>query len=178
MLEKNSYFHNNVNEYCKLENFKGLVFMFALKITGNQVSNGNVNLKAGKINVSFNVGRNVTYSNVNTIIPFQMELLNTGGAINTTTGIFTAPVAGIYLFSFAGLKQNIAGDSIVSLQKNGVSITSSYAQNLRNFVPHFGTKALLKLAAKDTINLYLASGSLYDDVNGYTHFTGFLVDQN
>lgn len=98
--------------------------------------------------------------------------------MNTATGVFTAPVAGTYLFSFAGMKQNVAGDSLVSLQKNGVTISSSYAQNVRNFVPFFGTKALLKLLVNDTINLLLSWGSLYDDVNSYTHFTGFLVDQN
>ena len=134
-------------------------------------------MKTGKT-VSFNVGRNFTYNIVNTIIPFQLEFLNSGGAMNISTGIFTAPVAGIYLFSFAGMKQNVVGESIVSLQKNGVALTSSYATNLRNFVPFFGCKALLKLAVNDTINLFLATGTLYDDVNSYVHFTGFLVDQN
>jgi hypothetical protein len=36
-------------------------------------------------------------------VPFQVEVVNEGNAMNLTSGIFTAPRLGIYFFSFTGL---------------------------------------------------------------------------
>ena len=44
-----------------------------------------------------------TQANTEGVIPFQIEKLNIGGAINTSTGIFTVPKNGVYHFSFSGM---------------------------------------------------------------------------
>ncbi len=64
----------------------------------------------------------------NTIIPFQVEILNVGGGMNTATGVFTAPVDGIYYFVFSGIKVSSADVSWAQFQKNGVAVGSSYTE--------------------------------------------------
>lgn len=115
-----------------------------------------------------------------------MELLNvvflpccsSKPTINTSTGIFKTPIAGTYLFTFTGLKTNSLNDSLVQLQKNGVTIAASFAPGLPNVIVHPPIHVLVKLAVNDTVNLFLAYGTLYDDTSYFTRFTGFLVLRN
>ena len=50
--------------------------------------------------VHFYVQRNQD-KNDNGAIPYEITILNEGGGMNAGTGVFTAPVAGIYHFSFS-----------------------------------------------------------------------------
>jgi len=61
------------------------------------------------------------------IRPYEIELLNQGGAMNRTSGVFKAPVNGIYYFSFRGLLQshNPVGWNFVHLRKNGSIVATS-----------------------------------------------------
>lgn len=103
--------------------------------------------------------------------------------MNASTGIFTAPVAGIYYFSFAAFaKAN--WKTVVILNKNGRSAGASYSSSdTTNLVTDITLalpvcQVLLKLEANDTVNMVLSVGRLYDDANHYMHFLGFLVEQN
>jgi hypothetical protein len=62
---------------------------------------------------------------MNTPIPFEIETLNTGSAMDIVTGKFTAPVKGTYFFTFAGLANYPASGSAfnymqVQLLLNGI----------------------------------------------------------
>jgi len=113
----------------------------------------------------------------NAVIPFETERLNEGGAMNLVTGIFTVPVDGIYHFEFTGIKLNDPTELRVFLQVNGVNIGEAYATNLPNHLSFSGIGSL-RLKTGDQVRLYKTTGTIYDDVDHYTFFTGWLVEED
>ena len=76
--------------------------------------------------------------------------LNVGSFFNTSTGIFTAPIAGNYLFSFS-LSTADANSQFINIAKNG----SLYAGNMLQYNIAFLTGSqtlIIPLAANDTVN--------------------------
>ena len=100
-----------------------------------------------------------------------------GNAINLKTGIFTAPKSGIYHFSFAGIKDSPARALVVYLRKNKEMIGKAIAADETGSLT-LGMEATLKLKEGDTIDLYKTTGDLYDDTDGYTHFTGWIIEED
>jgi len=126
------------------------------------------------------VQKKQSFPTVKSIIPFELETLNVGGAMNSKTGIFTAPTPGTYHFSFAAIKETnaIFDWFVVYLRKNGKNIGQAYATA---YAGTFTTalKSTLKLKAGDKIDLYKVGGLLFDDEKGrHTHFTGWLIEED
>ena len=123
--------------------------------------------------VYFHVSRTSGFLSIGSIIPFQVERVNIGNAMNTATGVFTAPKAGIYTFSFsATVSVNL---STVYMQLNGNVILSGYGYTAGSNIP---LTATLRLKAGDTVTNFLNGGSLNDDIQGQTYFTGFLLEED
>ena len=76
--------------------------------------------------VHFYVQRNTMFDTTDVVIPFQLERLNLGGAMNLATGIFTVPVAGVYHFEFSALKDVSATRLNIDFQINGAFITRAH----------------------------------------------------
>jgi len=124
-------------------------------------------------------------------MPFDKEYLNVGGGMNLTCGVFTAPVAGIYAFSFKGtgyasgysysIGRAYAGYVVVYLQRNSVNV----ARGLTNIdgasadtwttVYVHGT---FKLDKGDNITIYHADGTIFSDISNDSQFTGSLVEEH
>ena len=130
--------------------------------------------------VHFFVQRSSDFSSANVVIPFDLERLNVGGAMNLATGIFTVPVDGIYHFEFSALRDSTDATSMnIGLDVNGVRTGTCYVTSLANyFMALSGISASLKLKIGDQVTLFKSAGTLNDNTNHYTHFTGWLVEED
>jgi len=134
-----------------------------------------LDVKTAAGGVSFYVQRNTTYSSTWTVIPYEVERLNIGGAMNLATGVFTAPVNGRYYFSFKALAWTSGVANAVRLRVNGAFIGRSWAPTMENNLPMLAT---LNLNKGDTVDVYLFGGSTYDSSSHYTQFSGFLLEED
>lgn len=140
--------------------------------TGYETLIGFNDVKKSKAGVSFSAYRSLSYSTVGTIIPYTYSISNIGEGMNITTGVFTAPATGTYVFSFTGRAGSDA--TKIDLLRNDRQWVASYGALVGNNMAIHYTALLVK---GETIDVQLTSGSIYDDINYYTHFVGFLLDE-
>ena len=141
---------------------------------------GDVDIKTKTVH--FYVQRNSSFSDFD-IIPWELERLNEGGAMNLTSGIFTVPVDGIYHFEFSGLKDSSSSYFYVWLLVNGANVgsagTSTAGANTGNY-ESYSLTASLRLKAGDRVNMYNYGDNsvLYENGTYKNHFSGWLVEQD
>ena len=119
-------------------------------------------------------------------MPFDVEILNVGGAMNSTSGIFTAPWDGIYSFSFIGLAWLPASSSrirfIVHMYLNGNAIGNGYADKDNTAGQHetFSFQWTLNLQKGDQIWLQIYDMPIGAFLRGgyYDQFSGYLLEEN
>lgn len=140
---------------------------------------GNVDIKTNSVH--FYVQRNSPLKVSDVVIPWNVVKLNVGDAMKPS-GVFIAPVAGIYHFEFSGLTGNTVADGKldVDLQKGGINIGRAYTKNRADLSSGLSLTASLDLKANDEVQLYkLGEGELFDDpAVQFSHFTGWLVEQH
>ena len=115
----------------------------------------------------------------NTPIPFDIELLNVGNAMNVSSGIFTAPRSGRYFFTFTGIKDEAAKGTEISLRLNGGHITQTYSSYGGSYYT-YSLQTTLNLQGGDKVSLVLINGALHDNsiTRHSTLFFGWLLEED
>ena len=115
-------------------------------------------------------------------IPFNGTHENTtGSAFNTSTGKFTVPTAGVWVFSFIGMTDSdtTANHPYVQLMKNGVGQVRSYTYKEASQHTQLVIGAHPTVCDEgDVIHLYYAAQGgvdLYGASATYTQFSGFML---
>ncbi|KAL1006076.1 hypothetical protein UPYG_G00067530 [Umbra pygmaea] len=121
---------------------------------------------------------NIGPFNTETTLVYKKVFTNIGNYYNSSTGIFTAPVKGVYHFTFHCHTYNgIRG--YIFLYKNGVAMAATADQPTSGDPADNGSNGLvLMLEVGDEIYMRLPINSwIYDDNDGYnlSTFNGILL---
>ncbi|XP_041635883.1 cerebellin 11 [Cheilinus undulatus] len=106
---------------------------------------------------------------------FKRIFSNVGNGYDENTGVFTAPVDGFYFFSFTTYGYNTHVTGAILLKNNSRHI-STYEFPSDDGSDTSSNSVVLQLAASDAVHMELwDDGRVFDNLNGHTTFSGFLV---
>ena len=131
------------------------------------------------MSVCFNAVREEAYvGGGEEYLTFSSCTVNAGKGMDAKSGVFTAPVEGLYFFTLNVCSHDLK-KTLVAIRRNGEEIASVYDQNHtdnhRNSMA--GQVCLAHLAVGDKVQLYLYTFSgIFDKANNHlTQFCGFLM---
>ncbi|XP_066515970.1 complement C1q and tumor necrosis factor-related protein 9B-like isoform X2 [Hoplias malabaricus] len=111
-----------------------------------------------------------------TTVTYSHVFINKRNGYDNTTGVFTAPVSGVYLFLF--YHHALGGESAyLSLTKNGERVvTTGHHKNTQEGSSNGANAVTIQLNKGDLMRIRLWAGSwVFDDDKNYTTFTGILL---
>ncbi|XP_068444319.1 complement C1q tumor necrosis factor-related protein 3-like [Clinocottus analis] len=116
--------------------------------------------------------------NTDTTLIFTRVITNIGAAYNPSTGIFVAPIAGIYYFTFS---YHVAGGRHpvwITLFKNSeIVVTSKEYKTNHHWADNGGNAVFVQLQRGDHVFLRLHANTYVWGDDYLTTFSGFLVNQ-
>ncbi|CAG0920657.1 unnamed protein product [Notodromas monacha] len=126
--------------------------------------------------VHFHVYRRHPFSLRSERVAFDGVLTSVGGGMDLKTGIFHAPVGGVYSFHFQYIhaSPDTGRGTDIYLIKNYNSVNGAISSGYPNSLGV--TTAVLKLVPGDKIYLRLFHGGAYSNKHGLTFFSGSLLD--
>ncbi|XP_032355229.1 complement C1q-like protein 2 [Etheostoma spectabile] len=113
--------------------------------------------------------------NIDYSLVYRNVLSNIGGHYNPVTGFFTAPVQGVYYFTYTSFSWAGSGTSGGSLYQNGNKIVSWYGHAPTNELTG-SNSAILQLQVGDYVNVRLwRDMKISENGNNYCSFSGYLL---
>ncbi|XP_036450693.1 uncharacterized protein LOC118824556 [Colossoma macropomum] len=152
---------------------EGRVVSTELGVEGLREENAN----RPKVAFSFASGLNGYLGpfNVVTILVFRKEITNIGNAYSPITGVFTAPLRGVYYFRFSLFNLNNSNMMSAILFKNEEFILF-VSERPEGSYEYVSNAVSLLLEKGDLVYIKLASDrQVYDDSNNHCIFSGFLL---
>ncbi|XP_026878132.2 cerebellin-1-like [Electrophorus electricus] len=120
-------------------------------------------------------GHNGPFNSVTSPMIYKNVFTNFGNGYDSSTGIFTAPVKGVYYFRFYA-HCHVGNKMAVSLYKNGAMQCSVFSWKPTNTNGNASNGIVLTLEKGDQIFTKLWDKTwVYDDPASYTSFGGFLL---
>merc|ERR1711902_465051 len=114
-------------------------------------------------------------------LTFNGSLCNVGSGLDVDSGIFTAPVGGMYFFMFH-IATHDNKKALLSIRKNGDEIASIFDQNHKDNHKNSmaGQTIIIDCQRGDEIVVYAYTGTWLADfpMNHYTHWVGMLLKPN
>ena len=133
----------------------------------------------------FYTERQTSFRSTGSIVNYEMTSVNIGNGLNQTTGVFTAPVTGIYVLYFSAMKVQNSPHITIRVMHNGKAVNSRQVSEGDkvggNHWANLETQVILPLEAEDTVGVKLQTGAIYDDklpneyIGKMTTFSGFLL---
>ncbi|XP_026065566.1 caprin-2-like isoform X2 [Carassius auratus] len=133
-----------------------------------------------QLRVAFSAARTANFAPGTLDQPISFDLLHTnlGDMFDTTTGRFTCPASGAYVFIFHILKLAISVPLYINLMRNEEVMVSAYANDGAPDHETGSNHAILQLFQGDQVWLRLHRGAIYGSSWKYSTFSGFLLYQD
>lgn len=119
-------------------------------------------------------------SGTNEILKFTNVHYNVGSHYNSSTGVFTCPLAGSYFFIFSGLYEsnyNNQGSAFIRLNGSGSSTNGekyrAYHHNSGSNYIMVSTGGVIVAAVNDTVDVFTAIAGWH--VGNETSFSGYFI---
>ncbi|XP_062844805.1 complement C1q-like protein 4 [Trichomycterus rosablanca] len=137
-------------------------------------------MNAGQPKVAFSAGLAAGQKgpfNTETNLIYSKVISNIGGAYNSHTGVFTAPVKGVYYIRFTAAAYNSNSHNMgVNLYKNGQHLMHLGEYDSDGKARHVSGALVLELDTSDVVYIRLLTNyALYEDLLLRNTFSGFLV---
>ncbi|KAM4727992.1 cerebellin-4-like [Anableps anableps] len=134
------------------------------QVQGNRVAFG----------ASISTVQNIGPYNTEITLVYKKVYVNTG-SFHPETGIFTAPVRGIYYFSFSG--HNLSSKPMgLRLMKNGVQMVTVFNHSAGNRYETATNGMTLQLEVGDQVYMRLRTNTwIFDNSNDHSTFIGHLL---
>lgn len=104
---------------------------------------------------------------------FDTKIFDVGNGFNTSTGVYTAPVAGNYQFSICAFN-DYGNAGRIDWEKNGSVVGRFGREYALNGYFCSESSIIIDMAVNDTIEGNVSSGNMHIN-SGYNWFSGFLI---